>query len=179
VRSVLKTKEQIFDAGKRLVARLEETPGVVAATPIESAPFNGRSLFIMKVAPADVAPSERDHYPFVPLEFVGPYYFRTFHMPMRRGRACGTADTEGTETVVVASLTTMLPALRAATRDANPDLTLYDATTMDQLLDQPSRCCCRESVCTASCRRRSGARRATSAFVCNSARRRARSPVSC
>ena len=31
----------------------------------------------------------------------------------------------------------MLPALRTATREANPDLTLFDAATMDQLLDQP------------------------------------------
>jgi len=31
----------------------------------------------------------------------------------------------------------MLPALRAATHEANPHLTLYDAVTMDQLLDQP------------------------------------------
>jgi ABC-type antimicrobial peptide transport system permease subunit len=36
-----------------------------------------------------------------------------------------------------ATLEAALPALRAATHDASPDLTLYDAVTMDKLLDQP------------------------------------------
>jgi len=205
--SVLKTDEQIHDAGKRVVARLEATPGVVAATPIESAPFKGKSFYIMKVAPAEIPPVELDHYPFVGFEFVGSSYFRTFQVPIRRGRAFTSSDTKGTEKVVVisealaqqlwpngnavgkqlrqlrdndvwtvvgvasdthfrelrnvspvvyfdwdqidpfwngliavrttASLTTMLPRLRVATHDAHPDLTLYDAMTMDQLLDRP------------------------------------------
>src|SRR4029450_12990924 len=36
-----------------------------------------------------------------------------------------------------APLPAMLPALRAATQDANPNLALWGAATMDQLLDQP------------------------------------------
>ena len=204
---VLATQEQIHDAGKQLVARMEALPGVVAATPIESAPFKGQSFYIMKVAPAEVSQSERERYPFVPFEFVGPDYFRTFQIPIRQGRAFTAADTKGTGTVAVISeslarqlwpgqsaigkqlkevrdsdvvtivgvasdthfrelrnvgpviyfdwdqvppfwngivavrttapLAAMLPAFRAATRDVNPNLTLWDATTMDQLLDQP------------------------------------------
>ena len=205
--SVLATKEQIFAAGKQLVARIEATPGVVAATPIESAPFKGQSFYIMKVAPVEALGSERERYPFVPFEFVGPNYFRTFQIPIRRGRSFTAADTKGAEQVVIvsetlarqlwpnqdalgkqlvevrgndvatvvgvvsdthfrelrnvgpvvyfnwdqadsffngniavrttATLPAMLPALRAATHDANPSLTLWDAATMDQLLDQP------------------------------------------
>ena len=205
--SVLTTEAQISAAGRQLVARIAATPGVVAVTPIESAPFKGQSFYIMKVAPADVAPAERERYPFVPFEFVGADYFRTFQIPLRRGRAFTAADTKGSEKVVViseslarrlwpnqeaigkqltkapdngpwtvvgiasdthfrelrnvapvvyflweqmdsfwngnvavrttGSLTAMLPALRTATREANPDLTLFDAATMDQLLDQP------------------------------------------
>ena len=205
--SVLSTQEQIHEAGKQVVARLEATPGVVAATPIESAPFKGQSFYIMKIAPAEVSESERERYPFVPFEFVGPNYFRTFQIPIRHGRAFTAADTKGTANVVVISeslarqlwpgqnaigkqlkqvrdsdvltvvgiandthfrelrdagpviyfdwdqippfwnglvavrttapLAVMLPALRAAAHDANPNLTLWDATTMDQLLDQP------------------------------------------
>jgi predicted permease len=207
-KTALATAEKIHEVGKQLVARLEATPGVVAATPIESAPFKGQSFFIMKVAPAEAAPSERDHFPFIPFEFVGPDYFRTFRIPIRRGRAFSAADTKGAEHVVVisealahrlwpsgdaigkhvrqmardngvwtvvgvasdthfrelrnvgpviyfsweqvdpfwngyiavrttATLEAALPALRAATHDASPDLTLYDAVTMDKLLDQP------------------------------------------
>jgi predicted permease len=206
-KSVLGTEEQISAAGRQLLARIAATPGVVAVTPIESAPFKGQSFYIMKVAPAEVAPSERERYPFVPFEFVGADYFRTFQIPLRRGRAFAAADTKGSEKVVViseslarqlwpnqdaigkqlskapdnsawtvvgiasdthfrelknvapvvyflweqmdsfwngyvavrttGSLTSMLPALHAATVDANPNLTLYDATTMDELLDQP------------------------------------------
>lgn len=205
--SALSTQEQIHEAGKQVVARLEATPGVVAATPIESAPFKGQSFYIMKIAPAEVSEPERERYPFVPFEFVGPNYFRTFRIPVRQGRAFTAADTKGTEKVVVISeslarqlwpgqnavgkqlkqvrdsdvltvvgiasdthfrelrnvgpviyfdwdqippfwnglvavrtttpLATVLPALRAAAHDANPNLTLWDASTMDRLLDQP------------------------------------------
>ena len=205
-KSELATSKQIHEAGEQVVARIEATAGVVAATPIESPPFRGQSFFIMKVAPAEVAESERERYPFVPFESVGADYFRTFQIPLRRGRAFTAADTKSSEKVVVisetlarqlwpgqnaigkqlkqmrdndvltvigiasdthfrelrnvgpviyfhweqldawggyvavrttGSLTTMLPALRAATHDANRNLTLYDAVTMDQLLDQP------------------------------------------
>jgi predicted permease len=205
--NVLSTQEQIHEAGKQVVARFEATSGVVAATPIEQAPFKGQSFYIMKIAPAEVSESERERYPFVPFEFVGPDYFRTFRIPVRQGRAFTAADTKGTAKVVVISeslarqlwpgqnaigkqlkqvrdsdvltvagiandthfrelrnagpviyfdwdqippfwnglvavrttapLAVILPALRAAAHDANPDLTLWDATTMDQLLDQP------------------------------------------
>ena len=206
-KSVLATDQQIHEAGKQLVARIEAMPGVVVATPIESAPFRGQSFYIMKVAPAEATESERERYPFVPFEFVGPNYFRTFQIPIRQGRAFTAADTKGAGTVAVISeslarqlwpgqsaigkqlkdvrdsdvvtvvgvatdthfrelrnagpviyfdwdqippfwngivavrtsapLAAMLPAFRAAAHDVNANLTLWDATTMDQLLDQP------------------------------------------
>jgi putative ABC transport system permease protein len=205
--SVLATEEQIHDVGKQLVTRIEATPGVMAATPIESAPFKGQSFYIMQLAPADQPGSERMNTPFVPFEFVGPDYFRTFAIPVRRGRGFTAADTRGSGKVVVISetlarqlwpnedaigkrlvqakdnstwtvagvasdthfrelknvgpvayfdweqvdpfwngivavrttnsLAATLPALRAATRDVNPKLVLWDAQTMDNLLDAP------------------------------------------
>lgn len=206
-KSVLATEQQIFDAGKLLTARIEATPGVVAATPVESAPFKGQSFYIMAVAPAEESPTEQARRPFVPFEFVGPDYFRTFGISIRRGRGFNTSDTQGSDRVVVisetlarrfwpnqdaigkrlvkgtsdttwtvigvasdthfrelrnggpvvyfdwdqiepffnglivvrttTSLAAVLPALRAATHDANPNLVLFDAQTMDQLLDAP------------------------------------------
>lgn len=205
--SALATPEQIFDVAKALVARMEATPGVVAATPVESAPFKGQSFFIMQIAPAEQSASEREHSPFVPFEFVGPHYFQTFDVPIRRGRGFVASDSRSSEKVVVISetfarqlwpnenavgkrlvqakdnsawtvvgvasdthfrelkhagpvayfdweqvepfwtgwiavrttnsLAATLPALRAATHDANPNLVLWDAQTMDHLLDEP------------------------------------------
>jgi len=205
--SVLSTPKQIFEAAKAVVAQLEATPGVIAATPIENRPFQGQSLFIMRVAAADAPASERDQTPWTPFEFVGPSYFKTFDIPIRRGRSFRASDTEGAERVVVVSetlarrlwpnkdpigkqlmqmisnstwtvvglasdthlrelrnggpivyfngdqvapfwngfiavrtsapLASMMPALRRASHAANPNLVLWDAQTMDDLLEEP------------------------------------------
>jgi putative ABC transport system permease protein len=205
--SALGTPKQIFEAAKSVVAQIEATPGVIAATPIESRPFEGQSLFIMRVAAADAPASEREQVPWTPFEFVGPDYFKTFDIPIRRGRAFRASDVEGAEPVVVISetlakrlwpnedalgkhlvqtinqsiwtvvgvardthlrelrnggpivyfngdqvqpfwngfvavrtsapLASMMPALRRASHDANPNLLLWDAQTMDDLLADP------------------------------------------
>lgn len=206
-RTTLGTNEQIFETARRLTARLETVPGVVAASPIESMPFRGQSLFIMRLASADQPVADRAQNSFIPFEFVGPQYFRTFDIPIRRGRGFLPADTKSMGNVVVinetlahqlwpnqdavgrrlvqtinnsewtvvgvaadtrfrelkaigpvayfdweqmapfwngfiavrttADLSATLPALRAATRDADPNLILFAAETMDQLLGAP------------------------------------------
>jgi predicted permease len=206
-KSDLSTPARIDDAGKRLVARIEAIPGVIAATPVESAPFKGQSFYIMKVAPSTAPAGDRVHYPFVPFEFVGPDYFKTFQVPILRGRAFELSDNKEAPRVVVvsatlarrlwakedavgeqlirtsdnsawtvvgvasdthfrelrntgpvvyfesdqvnsfwngnlavrtsATLAATLPALRAATRDVDPKLVIWNAKTMDQLLDEP------------------------------------------
>ena len=205
--SRLSTDSQVFAVAQQLIQRFEATPGVVAATPIESNPFKGQSLFIMKLVRADLPVAERDNAPFIPWEFVGPDYFRTFGIPIRRGRGLLPSDTKGAEPVVVVNETlarqfwpgedaigkhvmdtgkggsftvvgvaqdthyrelkktgpvayfnteqmqpfwngyvavrtasplgTMMPALRSALRDVDPSLVIFDARTMDQLLDEP------------------------------------------
>lgn len=201
------TDTQVFAVAKQLVHRFEATPGVIAATPIESNPFKGQSLYIMKLARADLPAAERENVPFIPWEFVGPDYFRTFGIPIRKGRGLLTSDTKGADKVMVVNeslarqfwpgenpigkrvinvtsetpftvvgvaedthyrelkktgpvayfnteqmqpfwnglmavrtagpLGTMMPALRAAIRDVEPSLVLFDVRTMDELLDAP------------------------------------------
>ncbi|HEY7236448.1 MAG TPA: ABC transporter permease [Gemmatimonadaceae bacterium] len=203
----LPNNERIFAVAKQLVQQIQAVPGVVAATPVESGPFRGQSLFIMPLMRADLPASEREHAPYVPWEFVGPDYFRTFGIPIRAGRALLLSDTKTAEQVVVinetlarrlwpgqdpigkhviikddknnytvvgvaadthfrelkntgplayfdwdqvqpfwngfvavrttAPLASMMPALRVAIRDADPNLVLFDTKTMDQLLDAP------------------------------------------
>jgi putative ABC transport system permease protein len=198
------------EVAKQLLDRIEATPGVVAATPILSQPFQGQSLYIMKLARAEQPVTERGQNPFVPFEFVGPDYFRTLAIPILRGRGFTASDTRGSERVVVVNqtlarqlwpagdalgkrlvsvngmtrdtpftvvgvasdtrfrelravepvvyfewdqvqngfpgdvalrttrpLAAMLPALRAASRDVDPALVLWQAHTMDQLLAAP------------------------------------------
>jgi hypothetical protein len=161
----------------------------------------------MQLVPADRPASIAEDAPGVPFEFVGPDYFRTFQIPIRRGRGFQASNTKGSGCAVVASetlarrfwpnqdavgkqlirlgdtsgctvigvatdthyrelknagpvayfdweddqtlrdwpiavrttgsLAAMLPSLRAAMRAANPDLMIWDAQTMDELLGTP------------------------------------------
>ena len=102
--SIFPTNDAAFAVAKALVARLEATPGVAAATSIESMPFRGQSLFIMKLAAAD-KPAQRDDAPWTPWEFVSPRYFRTFDIPILRGRAFAESDTRGAGNVVIVNET--------------------------------------------------------------------------
>ncbi len=207
-KSDLSTPALIGDAGRRLVTRIAAMPGVIAVAPVESPPFKGQSFFIMKVAPSTAPIADREHYPFVPFEFVGADYFRTFLIPVLRGRGFRPSDKKGAPNVVVisetlarrlwpnedavgkqlvqtldgsrwtvvgiardthfrelrntgpvvyfeseqaddsfwsgflavrttGSLAATLPALRAATREVDPKLVIWNSETMDQLLDEP------------------------------------------
>jgi putative ABC transport system permease protein len=202
------TAAQMMQTVKDLVEHIEATPGVVAASPIESAPFKGQALFVMQLVPADRPAAIGEAAPGVPFEFVGPDYFRTFQIPIRRGRALQASDAKGSGCAVVVSetlagrfwpnqdavgkqlmrvgddasactvvgvasdthfrelknagpvayfdweddqtlrdwpiavrttgsLAAMLPSLRAAIRATHPDLMIWDAQTMDELLGTP------------------------------------------
>ncbi len=98
------TGAQLSTMAHDIVAQLEAAPGVVAASSIESLPFKGTSLFIMRLAPQEQG-SRHDEAPWVPWEFVGPDYFRTFDIPIRRGRSFTANDTRGSARVVIVNET--------------------------------------------------------------------------
>lgn len=100
-KSDLSTPALIGDAGRRLVTRIGALPGVIAVAPVESPPFKGQSFFIMKVAPSTAPAADREHYPFVPFEFVGADYFRTLLIPVLRGRGFRSSDNKEASKVVV------------------------------------------------------------------------------
>jgi len=104
-RSAMPTPERVATIAKALVTRFEATPGVIAASPIENLPFKGQSLFLVKLAPAEQPVTERERSPFVPFEFVGSDYFRTFGIPMRRGREFVAGDSKGSANVVIVNET--------------------------------------------------------------------------
>jgi predicted permease len=95
----------VIDVAKGLLARIAAEPGVVAATPIESMPFKGQSFFLMKLARADAPAADAESRPFTPFEYVGPDYFRTFDIPILRGRGLAETDTRSAAKVVVVNET--------------------------------------------------------------------------
>jgi predicted permease len=97
--------DKVMAIAKGLLERIGREPGVIAATPVESMPFKGQSFFIMKVARSDAPASDDESRPFTPFEFVGPDYFRTFEIPIRRGRGFQATDARGAPRVVVVNET--------------------------------------------------------------------------
>jgi putative ABC transport system permease protein len=99
--SIFGSQQRVADVAKDVLARIEGVPGVVAATPVESEPFKGTSLFIMKVMPAEQSVADGATRPYIPWEFVGPHYFKTFEIPIVRGRAFVDSDTRGAAAVTI------------------------------------------------------------------------------
>ena len=101
--SLFPTPERQLAVADQLADRLRATPGVEAVTPVESPPFKGQSLFIMKVVREGDTPTDQARAPYIPWEVVGPEYFRVLGIPMVRGRAFTTADSRDAQHVVVVS----------------------------------------------------------------------------
>jgi len=87
-----------------VVARIEALPGIVAATPVLLNPFNGVGGWDVNFAAEGQAPVTPDAaHPFTNVEVAGPDYFRTFGLPIRRGRGFEASDRQGSVQVVVVS----------------------------------------------------------------------------
>ena len=87
-----------------MIARVEAVPGVVAATMVESPPFKGQSLFLMKISRAELSQQElRGESTFVPFEIASPDYFRTLGIPIVHGRGFLPSDTKTRANVLVVS----------------------------------------------------------------------------
>ena len=90
---------RLYDA---IGPRLSSLPGVVAATPVLIPPFLGLSVW---TAPweAEGRTTESDAAPTAPFEVGDAQYFRTFGIPIRRGRGFLETDRERAPQVVVVS----------------------------------------------------------------------------
>jgi predicted permease len=87
-----------------VVARLEATPQIAAATPVNVAPFSGVGgwelpLFTAEGQSADRAATN----PSLNLESIHPNYFDTFDVAIVRGRAFTRADRKGAPDVAIVS----------------------------------------------------------------------------
>jgi putative ABC transport system permease protein len=197
----------------RLELRLEQVPGVTAATPLVLQPLMGTGVWQIRVEKAEQHGTEWQSNPTLPADIVGAGFFKTFGVRLVAGREFTDHDDASAPLVLIVSesfarrmwpgedaigkrvrlpaaqesnivgangwrtvvgvahdarlrnvrettpivyfpigqgywqgsfavrspapLATLLPALRAATRDADPGLTLWNARTMGELLDRP------------------------------------------
>ena len=87
----------------RVIARVEATPGVLAASPVYQLPFSGTQ----GATHAIIAEGQPEKDPastiFAGVELAGPDYFRTFAIPLLHGRSFTTSDREGATAVVIIS----------------------------------------------------------------------------
>jgi predicted permease len=87
-----------------VVARLEATPGIDGATPVNTPPFAGTGGWDLPVFSAFGQSLESvERNPALNLEAVHPTYFSTFQVPLVRGRAFTHGDREGTPDVAIVS----------------------------------------------------------------------------
>jgi putative ABC transport system permease protein len=97
------TPERTVHLVDDLLARIDGVPGVIAATTVESPPFKGQSLFITKMSRAELTGAELEAAPYIPFEIADVDYFRTFQIPIIRGRGFRVTDSKGRAPVVVVS----------------------------------------------------------------------------
>ncbi|HEX6051221.1 MAG TPA: ADOP family duplicated permease [Gemmatimonadaceae bacterium] len=200
-------QSRVYALGERLATAWRGVPGVTSVTPTLIPPFIGAAAFIGRLDLEGQTPEEMKTNPMVPVETGGPEYFRTFGIPIIRGRGFSETDDERGQMVAVVSesiarrlwpdedpigkriyywgpdsttprtvvgvaadihyrslresspsiylpwrqaywqgifairtsgdLAAVLPALRRATHDVSPVVTLWGADTMNQLLAAP------------------------------------------
>jgi predicted permease len=97
------TQEQLYGMFEDLAPRLRAIPGVTAVTPILLVPFHGTDMFLLKPTIEGQTPAEAAANPFIPWEDGGPDYFRTFGIPLLRGRGFLETDRADAPKVVVVS----------------------------------------------------------------------------
>jgi len=87
----------------RVYTRLRDVPGITALTPVLIPPFLGPNVWTWQPELWDQSPSERERNPLVPVETGGADYFRTFGIPIVRGRGFLESDRPGAPHVAVVS----------------------------------------------------------------------------
>ena len=89
--------------GSRVESRWRALPGVASITPIVIPPFLGANLFVGQLTVEGRPATDRNANAMVPVELAGADYWRTFGVPLRRGRGIEASDATGAAPVAVVS----------------------------------------------------------------------------
>jgi putative ABC transport system permease protein len=87
----------------RLVPRMERVPGVRAVAPVLTSPFVSAGGVFGQIAAEGQSADEARKNPTLTFEVVTPSYFRTFDIPVLRGRSLNETDREGAPRVAMLS----------------------------------------------------------------------------
>ncbi|HKV43073.1 MAG TPA: ADOP family duplicated permease [bacterium] len=88
---------------ERVTPALRALPGVTALTSIEAGPFYGPQIFTGRWQVEGRSADQSGGDPFLPIEAGGPDYFRTFQIPLLRGRGFLATDRQRSLRVAVVS----------------------------------------------------------------------------
>ena len=94
---------QIFAVYETLAPQLSSIPGVTAVTPINLPPFFAATAFMASFDLEASTAARASGSGVIPIELGGPQYFRTFGIPILRGRGFLVTDGEHAPPVVVVS----------------------------------------------------------------------------
>ena len=94
---------KLYSLGEDVVRRWRAVPGVVAVTPALIPPLVGDNVFLGRLDVEGQSEAERAANALVPVETGGRDYFRTFGIPIRRGRGFEDTDRENAQPVAIVS----------------------------------------------------------------------------
>ena len=95
--------EKITNLTELVMRRFESIPGVTAATPTLIPPFFGPNVWRVTFEAEDQISADSGDKPSIPVEAAGLDYFRTFGVPIVRGRAFAQTDQREAPLVVIVS----------------------------------------------------------------------------
>ena len=95
--------DKITNLTELVMRRLEAIPGVTAATPTIIPPFFGPNIWRLTFEAEDQISADSGDKPSMPVESAGSDYFRTFGVPILRGRAFAETDQKDAPLVVIVS----------------------------------------------------------------------------
>lgn len=88
---------------QEMLASVTAIPGVISTAWLPSRPFSGEGGWMAPYAGEGQTPETQATNPMLNLESVGPEYFRTLELPIRRGRAFDARDREDAPRVAIVS----------------------------------------------------------------------------
>jgi len=92
-----------YAAHERVIAKLRETPGVLAASVEAVPPFLGANVWMGRYAAQEQSDAESKGNPWFAVDAVGPDFFHALGVPLVSGRSFNDADREDAPRVVVIS----------------------------------------------------------------------------